>query len=65
MILTKTSEYDDQTPVIVAQLSNTAAGEIFGVSKIKNGNRYSTLHLAGMVVILYPVEKKAQAWLTV
>lgn len=58
-------EYDDKTPVVVAALSNAAAGEIFGVSKVKGGNRYATVHLAAMVVILYPASKKAQAWLTV
>ncbi|KAI1098439.1 hypothetical protein F4804DRAFT_338205 [Jackrogersella minutella] len=42
-----------------------SSGEIFGVSKIKNGNRYATVSLASMVVILYPGEKKAQAWITV
>ncbi|KAH8818911.1 hypothetical protein DL96DRAFT_1560416 [Flagelloscypha sp. PMI_526] len=58
-------QYDDSSPVIVANLSNEAAGEIFGVSKVKGGNRYSTVHLRSMVVILYPSAQKAQAWVTV
>ncbi|KAK7463569.1 hypothetical protein VKT23_006915 [Stygiomarasmius scandens] len=58
-------EFDDTTPVVVANLSNKAAGEVFGVSKIKNGNRMSTYDLRAMVVILYPVQQKAQAWVSV
>ncbi|KAF4635821.1 hypothetical protein G7Y89_g2262 [Cudoniella acicularis] len=45
--------YDEKTPVIVAQLGNKEAGELFGVSKIKNGNRYETVHLAQM--LKYPL----------
>lgn len=28
-------EYNDETPVVVAELSNAQAGAVFGVSKIK------------------------------
>ncbi|KAI0012003.1 hypothetical protein F4779DRAFT_118822 [Xylariaceae sp. FL0662B] len=59
------AEYNESSPVVVARLSKEAAGEIFGVTKIKNGNRYATFYLLKMVVILYPEEKKAQAWITV
>ncbi|CAJ2507521.1 Uu.00g087070.m01.CDS01 [Anthostomella pinea] len=54
-----------KTPVIVAQLSNAVAGKIFGVSKVKGGNRFATIHVAAMVVILYLEAKKAQAGVTV
>ncbi|KAI0460566.1 hypothetical protein F5B21DRAFT_13574 [Xylaria acuta] len=63
IVMTPTN-YDESTAVIVAQLSSDAAGEVFGVTKIKNGNRYKTVYLAGMVVILYPGRKRAQAWVT-
>ncbi|KZV76253.1 hypothetical protein PENSPDRAFT_661283 [Peniophora sp. CONT] len=57
--------YDETTPVVVATLSNAVAGSLFGVTKIKNGNRYSTFHLSKMVVILYPAEQRAEAWVSV
>ncbi|KAI0103290.1 hypothetical protein GGR51DRAFT_561720 [Nemania sp. FL0031] len=57
-------DYDESTPVVVAQLSPVAASEVFGVTKTKNGNRYKTVHLSAMVVILYPERKRAQAWVT-
>ncbi|KAJ7785323.1 hypothetical protein DFH07DRAFT_726452, partial [Mycena maculata] len=58
-------EFSQDTPVVVAELNYSQAGEVFGVSKIKNGNRMTTIHLQSMVVILYPVTGKASAWLTV
>ncbi|VDC04577.1 unnamed protein product [Peniophora sp. CBMAI 1063] len=57
--------YDESTPVVVATLSNAVAGSLFGVTKIKNGNRYSTFHLERMVVIIYPEERRAEVWVTV
>ncbi|KAF8899659.1 hypothetical protein CPB85DRAFT_186633 [Mucidula mucida] len=36
------ASYDESTPVVVATLTNRTAGAVFGVSKIKNGNRSST-----------------------
>ncbi|KAI1123027.1 hypothetical protein F5Y10DRAFT_270470 [Nemania abortiva] len=58
------SDYDDSTPVVVAQLSSAAASEVFGVTKTRNGNRYKTVYLAGMVVIFYPDRKRAHVWVT-
>lgn len=57
--------YDKETPVVVAQLNNAAAGALFGVSKVRGGNRYKTNYLMKMAVIFYPQASKAQAWLTV
>ncbi|KAL1742834.1 hypothetical protein HDZ31DRAFT_65617 [Schizophyllum fasciatum] len=57
--------YDECTPVVVATLNNRAAGETFGVSKIKNGNRYSTYNLSLMTVVFYPAAKNAQVWVSV
>ncbi|KAF7325675.1 hypothetical protein MKEN_00417400 [Mycena kentingensis (nom. inval.)] len=59
------AEYNKDTPVVVAELSNAQAGEVFGVSKVKNGNRMVTLHLQSMMVVFYPPTGKASAWLTV
>jgi hypothetical protein len=56
--------YDETTPVVVAELGHKEAGEIFGVSKIKNGNRYTTIHLARMSVVLYPIKKTAMVWIS-
>jgi len=58
-------EYDQSTAVVVAELSNAQAGTVFGVSKIKNGNRYSQYHLSSMIVVFYPATGKASCWLTV
>ncbi|KAJ7635046.1 hypothetical protein FB45DRAFT_744186, partial [Roridomyces roridus] len=59
------SDFSQESPVIVAELNNSQAGEVFGVSKIKNGNRMVTLHLQSMMVVFYPATGKASAWLTI
>ena len=59
------AEYNESTPVVVAELSNAQAGEIFGVSKVKNGNRMANIYLNSMCVVFYPGTGKARAWLTV
>ncbi len=58
-------EYDETTPVDVAELTNAQAGAVFGVSKIKNGNRYTQYHLASMMVVFHPSKRRASCWLTV
>ena len=58
-------DFDDDTPVVVCPMNNQKAGEIFGVTKIKNGNRYSTFDLDSMSVILYPRTKKAQVYVSI
>ena len=57
--------YDDKTPVIVADLSHHQAGELFGISKVNGGNKYTTIHMRSMCVILYSKDKKARVWVTV
>jgi hypothetical protein len=64
-LLTSTLVYDAESEIVVATLNNTQAGELFGVSKIKNGNRMVTFHLARMVVILYPRKSTAEVFVTV
>ncbi|KAG5647851.1 Acyl-coenzyme A oxidase 2 [Asterophora parasitica] len=58
-------EYDQTTAVVVAELNNPQAGAVFGVSKIKNGNRYSEYHLRSMMVVFHPSAGKASCWLSV
>ncbi|KAJ6470529.1 hypothetical protein C8R45DRAFT_836906, partial [Mycena sanguinolenta] len=59
------TDFSQDSPVVVAELNNSQAGEVFGVSKIKNGNRMTTLHLQSMMVVFYPSKGKASVWLTV
>ncbi|KAJ7717007.1 hypothetical protein B0H16DRAFT_1338409, partial [Mycena metata] len=59
------SDFTQESPVVVAELNNSQAGEVFGVSKIKNGNRMTTVHLQSMMVVFYPAKGKASVWLTV
>lgn len=49
------AEYDETVPVIVAQLSNDTAGQIFGVSKVKGGNRSKLLAVFLSHSFLLPV----------
>ncbi|KAJ6562557.1 hypothetical protein B0H19DRAFT_1144952 [Mycena capillaripes] len=58
-------DFSLDSPVVVAELNTSQAGEVFGVSKIKNGNRMTTIHLQSMMVVFYPSKGKASAWLTV
>ena len=59
------SEFDKTSPVVTLELFNRQAGEILGVSKVKGGNRYSTVELAAMCIVFRPTEGKATVWLTV
>ncbi|KAF7344357.1 Reverse transcriptase, RNaseH [Mycena sanguinolenta] len=59
------ADFSQDSPVVVAELNNSQAGEVFGVSKVKNGNRMTTLHLQSMMVVFYPSKGKASVWLTV
>ncbi|KAJ7706714.1 hypothetical protein B0H17DRAFT_1001143 [Mycena rosella] len=58
-------DFSQDSPVVVAELNNSQAGEVFGVSKIKNGNRMTTIHLQSMIIVFYPSKGKASVWLTV
>ena len=57
--------YDENTPVVVAEMNHSQAGEIFGVSKVKGGNRMGTTYLSSMCIVFYPAKKRARAWVTV
>ncbi len=48
--------------VFVTDLGNKETREIFGVSKIKNGNRYEIVHLGRICFVLYPAKKEAMLW---
>ncbi|EJD44684.1 hypothetical protein AURDEDRAFT_166170 [Auricularia subglabra TFB-10046 SS5] len=52
------STYDDTTPVVTALFGYAAAGQLFGVSKVKGGNRYTENHIAAVMAVLYPAAKK-------
>src|SRR5438046_8172710 len=54
-------DFDERTPVVVAELNHNQAGEVFGVSKVKGGNRMVTTYLLSMCVVLYPAQKRARA----
>lgn len=57
--------YDGNTPVIVAELDYAQAGEVFEVSKVKNGSRIVEINLRSMCVVFYPAKGRASAWVTV
>ncbi|KJZ69678.1 hypothetical protein HIM_10925 [Hirsutella minnesotensis 3608] len=59
------AEFDDTTVVVVVDLTHHQAGELFGVSKVKGGNRFATTHLAAMCVLFYPTRGTAKIWLSV
>ena len=59
------AKFDDNTPVVVADLGHEQAAELFGVSKVIGGNRMEATHLVAMAVVLYPRERRAMAWTTV
>ncbi|KAJ7822270.1 hypothetical protein B0H14DRAFT_2192265, partial [Mycena olivaceomarginata] len=58
-------DFSQDSSVVVAELNNSQAGEVFGVSKIKNGNRMETVYLQSMMVVFYPPQDKVSVWLTV
>ena len=43
--------FERDTPVVVIELDSKAAGELLGVSKVKGGNRYETIHLESMCIL--------------
>ncbi|KAK7044443.1 reverse transcriptase [Favolaschia claudopus] len=59
------ADFSQDSPVVTAELNNSQAGTVFGVSKIKNGNRMETIHLSSMMVVFYPSKGKASVWLSV
>ena len=59
------STFDDDTPLIVAELNHREAGELLGVSKVKGGNRMVTTYLKAMCVVFFPGEGRCTVWVTV
>lgn len=51
--------------MVVVDITNGQAGEIFGVTKIKSGNRMETTELRSMYLVFYPATGKATVWTTV
>lgn len=50
------TNYDDSTPVVVAMLSSSQAGDVFGVSKVKGGSLLTPACLSSICVVL-PVRR--------
>ena len=57
--------FEESSPIVVTELNNSQAGEILGVSKVKGGNRYTTICLAAMCAVFRPQEGKCTIWCTV
>ena len=50
-------------PVVVASIvGSTAAGEIFGKSKIKGGNRYEQCQMQKAEFVYFPINQTARVW---
>lgn len=59
------AEFDDTSPVVVVGFNNDQAGEVLVVSKVRGGNRFTTVDLQAMCVVFYPNRGKAKIWLTI
>ena len=57
--------FDDNTPVIVAELKHSEAGELLGVSKVKGGNRMVTTYMKAMCFVFFPGEGRCTVWVTI
>jgi hypothetical protein len=57
--------FDENTPVVVIEMGNGAAGNLLGVTKVKGGNRVETLYLASLCVVFRPKEGICTVWSTV
>jgi len=57
------SHFDASTPVVVASVrGRQAAGEIFGKSKIRGGNRYEQCEMEKAEIVYFPTKQKARIW---
>ena len=55
--------FNEQTPVVVASIEGAlAAGEVFGKSKIKGGNRYETREVEKVEFVFFPPSEEARLW---
>jgi len=56
-------EFTSTTPVVVALVKGSkAAGEIFGKTKIKGGNRYEQCEAEKMELVFFPSREKMRVW---
>ena len=56
-------DFSSNTPVAVALVKGSqAAGEVFGKSKIKGGNRMETRSMEKAEVVYFPQREKARVW---
>lgn len=59
------ADFDESSPVVVAHIDGShELGEVFGKTKIKGGNRYSTYTADKMDVVFIPGKKSARLWWT-
>jgi len=65
LIETTPTEFDESTPVIIAEFSGTQASGMLAVTKTRGGNKYSTVYLAALMVIFYPTKGQAKLWMSV
>jgi hypothetical protein len=55
--------FNEETPVVVASIEGAlAAGEVFGKSKIKGGNRYETCEVEKVEFVYFPSTEEARLW---
>ena len=55
--------FTKETPVVVASIvGSLAAGEVFGKSKIKGGNRYEQCEVRKVEFVYFPKKMKARVW---
>lgn len=55
--------FTGDTPVVVASIvGSLAAGEVFGKSKIKGGNRMEQREIEKVEFVYFPLRKKARIW---
>lgn len=59
------STFDDNMPVVVAELNHHEAGELLAVSKVKGGNRMVTSYLRAMRVVFFPDEGRCTVWVII
>jgi len=55
-------KFDEKTPVVVADIKDP--GSVFGKTKCRGGNRYSTWNTKSCQMIFYPEQGKCDVWWT-
>ena len=61
---TTPSKYSAKSEVIVCRAQTQGIAEMFGATKVKGGNRYSTFTANNMDLIFYPSTNRIDVWWT-